>query len=182
MTSPLAIRGAQEADLDSIMQLEAHGFMPAIRENIDVMQTRLRHFPAGFLVLENTDKQAIGYLCSELWDATTASAPAAFTLGHDIRQTHHHAGRCLYISSMTIHPSLRGSGIGNAFFSQCLARLRQELPHIDRSMLLLSAEWSGAHRIYRACGYQESARLPGFFSMVATHDADAIVMQYSFES
>ncbi len=175
----LPIRSAREDDIDAIMTLEAHGFHATIRESRDVMMKRLRHFPEGFLVLENIACEAIGYLCSEIW---TGMAPdhRHFALGHDIAQTHHPDGHCLYISSMTVHPQQRGGGLGRRFFQQSVALIRNRLPHLQDSILLLSAEWIGAHRIYQACGYAEVARLPGFFTAIAQQNAEAIVMKLTF--
>lgn len=180
----LAIRTARPDDLDVIMQLEANGFPPAIRESRDVMQQRLQHFAEGFLILEHADG-AIGYLCSELWvqDETADSAhcnAAHFALGHDIRQTHRCDGTYLYISSMTIAPAHRGDGLGRRFFHQSVTLLPARLPQLRGSILLLSAEWLAAHRIYRDGGYMEIARLPDFFADIAAQDADAIVMRLSF--
>lgn len=176
----LPIRSARRDDIDTIMALEAQGFHAAIRESRDVMLKRLHHFPEGFLVLENADGKPIGYLCSEIWAADNTIDNTHFALGHDIAQTHRPDGKCLYVSSMTIHPEQRGGGLGRQFFQQSVALLRNRLPHLHDSILLLSAEWSGAHRIYQACGYAEIARLRGFFSAIAQQDADAIVMKLSF--
>lgn len=173
----LPIRPARFDDIDAIMTLEAQGFHPAIRESRQVMLQRLQHFPEGFLVLHGDDDKAIGYLCSEIWDAGNAVDDARFSLGHDIRQTHRSDGTQLYISSMTLHPDQRGAGQGKQFFRQSLAFLRHRLPQLTHSILLLSAEWQGAHRIYRHCGYEDLRRLRGFFAAIATHDPDAIVMQ-----
>lgn len=180
----LAIRTARVDDLDAIMQLEAGGFPPAINESREVMQRRMEHFADGFLVLDHADG-VIGYLCSELWAHDHAGgAPhcdvAHFALGHDIRQTHRRDGTHLYISSMTIAPTHRGGGLGRRFFQQSVALLRARLPQLRSSVLLLSAEWQAAHRIYRDCGYAEVARLPDFFIDIAAQDADAIVMRLSF--
>lgn len=187
--SALPLRVAREDDIDRIMELEAGGFAPAIRESREVMLTRLRHFPQGFLVLEHDlehgGAQVIGYLCSERWTRGAADGgqfdPAHFTLGHDIRDTHHANGDCLYISSMTIAPAHRGNGMGRRFFTQALALLRQRLPGLRASVLLLSAEWQGAQRIYQSCGYTEIARLDGFFADIAQEDAGAIVMQLALD-
>lgn len=180
----LAIRTARPDDLDAIMQLEANGFPSAIRESRDVMQQRLQHFAEGFLILEHAGG-AIGYLCSELWaqdhaDSANHSTATHFALGHDIRQTHRRDGTHLYISSMTVAPAYRGDGLGRRFFQQSVALLRTRLPQLHGSILLLSAEWLAAHRIYRDCGYTEIARLPDFFADIAAQDADAIVMRLSF--
>lgn len=173
----LPIRPARLDDLDAIMALEAHGFHPAIRESRQVMLQRLQHFPEGFLVLQGDDDAAIGYLCSEIWIAGNTLDDAHFSLGHDIRQTHRSDGTQLYISSMTLHPDQRGGGRGKEFFRQSLAFLRNRLPQLTQSILLVSAEWQGAHRIYRHCGYEDVRRLRGFFTAIATEDPDAIVMQ-----
>lgn len=176
----LAIRPATNKDIDAIMQLEAHGFPAPIRESRDVMQTRLDHFPQGFLVLDGHTGTLAGYFCSELWDASIGYDTSAFTVGHDIRDVHQPDGSRLYISSMTIHPDWRGNGLGRQFFVQCLARVRQQLPQIRQSTLMLSAEWSGAHRIYQRVGYTEVMRLSQFFSQIAEQDSDAIVMHKDF--
>lgn len=178
--SMLSVRSARIDDLDAIMALEENGFPRAICESRDVMRRRLQHFTDGFLVLEDSAGKPIGYLCSELWTRDDPDPVTHFSLGHDILHTHRHDGTHLYISSMTIDPSCRGNGLGNRFFVQSIALLRARLPRLRSSLLLLSAEWISAHRIYMACGYSEIARLPDFFASVATRDADAIVMQLSF--
>jgi ribosomal-protein-alanine N-acetyltransferase len=174
-----SIRSARRDDIDAIMALEAHGFHATIRESRDVMLKRLQHFPEGFLVLENVAGEPIGYLCSEIWSDITPGHDH-FALGHDIAHTHHPDGQCLYVSSMTIHPEQRGGGLGGRFFQQSVALIRNRLPHLQDSILLLSAEWFGAHRIYQACGYTEVARLHGFFAAIAQQNADAIVMKLTF--
>lgn len=176
----LPLRLATEDDLDRIMELEHAGFASAICENRDVMQQRLQCFPDGFLALETPGGKVIGYLCSELWTQDGASAAAHFALGHDIRHAHNPHGVHLYISSMTIDPAHRGGGLGRHFFRQSLAWLRAHQPQLHSSILLLSAEWHVAHRIYLDYGYRERQRLPRFFDAIAMHDGDAIVMQMPF--
>lgn len=180
----LAIRPATDKDIDRIMVLEARGFPALIRESRAIMQTRLDHFPQGFLVATDHEDQAIGYFCSELWGSDcgieSTMDTSAFTIGHDIRDVHQADGNRLYISSMTIHPDYRGNGAGRQFFVQCLDRTRQQLPQIRQSTLMLSAEWSGAHRIYQQYGYTEIMRLSNFFSNIAQDNADAIVMHKDF--
>jgi ribosomal-protein-alanine N-acetyltransferase len=176
----LSIRSACADDLDAIMLLEQHGFHAAICESRQVMQQRLQHFADGFLILQDDAGHAIGYLCSEVWAGEDAHDAASFTLGHDIVESHRTDGDHLYISSMTIHPDHRGGGIGKRFFEQSIALMRTRLPHLRVSVLMLSAEWRGAQRIYQSCGYLEVMRLSGFFSRIARDDADAIVMKLSF--
>ena len=81
---------------------------------------------------------------------------------------------------MTVAPDCRGTGLGRKFFQQSVAMLRTRMPHLHGSILLLSAEWSGAHRIYQDSGYAEVARIQNFFSSIASRDADAIIMQSRF--
>lgn len=175
----LPIRSARGDDIDAIMALETHGFHAAIRESRDVMLKRLQHFPDGFLILENAAAEPIGYLCSEVWPADNSPDHTHFALGQDIAHTHQPDGKRLYISSMTIHPEQRGGGLGGRFFRQSIALLNDRLPHLHDSILLLSAEWIGAHRIYQSCGYEEVTRLRGFFASAAQQDTDAIVMKRS---
>lgn len=176
----LNVRSAQPDDIDRIMTLEEGGFHKDIQESKSVMLERMRHFPEGFLVLANDADDAIGYLCSELWKSSEMPDVSAFALGHDIRDTHRADGKSLYISSMTVSPAYRGSGLGKRFFQQSIAMLQARLPHLTGSILLLSAEWSGARKIYQDSGYAEVTRLKDFFAAIAAHDADAIVMQTSF--
>lgn len=162
------------------MDLEDGGFHQRIQEDKSVMLERMYHFPAGFLVLANDSDMATGYLCSELWDNDGTLHEAAFALGHDIKDTHRADGSQLYISSMTVAREYRGSGLGKKFFQQSVHMLRTQLTHVRGSILLLSAEWTGAHKIYQDSGYTEIARLKDFFASIATHDADAIIMQTQF--
>ncbi|MNR83545.1 Acetyltransferase (GNAT) family protein [compost metagenome] len=164
------------------MALEDGGFDRRIQEDSDVMLERMRHFPDGFLVLANDSDQAIAYLCSELWPADSALQESAFALGHDIKDTHRADGQQLYISSMTVASAYRGSGLGKKFFQQSLHMLRAQLTQLHGSILLLSSEWTGAHKIYQDSGYREIARLKNFFASIARHDADAIIMQTRFSN
>lgn len=176
----LNIRAARPDDINRIMELEDGGFHQRIQEDQSVMLKRMQHFPAGFLVLANDSDVASGYLCSELWDSDGSLQESAFALGHDIKDTHRSNGSQLYISSMTVAREYRGSGLGKKFFQQSVHMLRTELTHLRGSILLLSAEWTGAHKIYQDSGYTEIARLKDFFAAIATHDADAIIMQTQF--
>ncbi len=176
----LNIRPARPDDIDRIMELEDDGFHQRIQENKSVMLERMRHFPAGFLVLANDDDLATAYLCSELWDEHSSLQPSFFTLGHDIKDTHRCTGTQLYISSMTIGREHRGNGLGKKFFQQSVHMLRTQLTHLSGSILLLSAEWTGAHKIYQDSGYIEIARLKDFFASIAVQDGDAIIMQTRF--
>jgi ribosomal-protein-alanine N-acetyltransferase len=176
----LNIRPARPDDIDRIMELEDGGFHQRIQENKSVMLERMQHFPTGFLVLANDCDIATGYLCSELWDNDGSLQEAAFALGHDIRDTHRADGKQLYISSMTVAREYRGSGLGKKFFQQSVHMLRTQLTQLHGSILLLSAEWTGAHKIYQDSGYTEIARIKNFFAAIATHDADAIIMQTQF--
>ncbi|WP_175626316.1 MULTISPECIES: GNAT family N-acetyltransferase [Oxalobacteraceae] len=176
----LNIRAARPDDINRIMELEDGGFHQRIQEDQSVMLKRMQHFPAGFLVLVNDRDLATGYLCSELWDSDGSLQESAFALGHDIKDTHRSNGSQLYISSMTVAREYRGSGLGKKFFQQSVHMLRTELTHLRGSILLLSAEWTGAHKIYQDSGYTEIARIKDFFAAIATHDADAIIMQTQF--
>jgi ribosomal-protein-alanine N-acetyltransferase len=178
----LNIRPARPDDIDRIMALEDGGFHPRIQEDKSVMLERMRHFPAGFLVLANDNDQATAYLCSELWNDGGGMEESAFALGHDIKATHREDGNQLYISSMTIDREHRGNGLGKKFFQQSIHMLRTQLTQLHGSILLLSAEWLGAHKIYQDSGYTETARLKDFFAAIATHDADAIIMQTQFST
>ncbi|MNJ94343.1 Acetyltransferase (GNAT) family protein [compost metagenome] len=176
----LNVRCARPDDIERIMELEAGGFHQHIQEEQSVMLERMHHFPQGFLVLANDSDVALAYLCSELWEIGSSLPHTAFALGHDIKDTHRADGSQLYISSMTVAPECRGSGLGKKFFQQSVHMLRAQLTHVRGAILLLSAEWTGAHKIYQDSGYTEIARLKDFFASVATHDADAIIMQSRF--
>lgn len=172
----LTLRRASAADLDAIMRLEEAGFPPGIRERRAVFAERLRIFPAGFLLLCRADGEAVGYFCSERWPRREAIDPARLAMDHDIATTHRDDGEELYVSSMTVAPTRRGSGLGAAFFAAALDEVCA-LSGIASVFLMVNSEWHAARRIYAQMGFVECGRLAGFFHPAGATPQEAILMR-----
>lgn len=175
--SPSTIRTATPADLPEIMRLEYAGFVAGTHEDESVFAARIRAFPDGFLVAYDDPKRLLGYICSELWRFEPQLTREQFELGHSIDEVHAPAHEELYISSMTVDPATRGSGLGLLLFRECIARCRAAYPHLRSALLLVSADWVHAKRIYDREGFVEVMRLPGFFRPSGGRRADGIVMR-----
>jgi [ribosomal protein S18]-alanine N-acetyltransferase len=172
------IRQATYNDIDAIMQIEDDSFDPAIRESRETFQERLEVFPEGFVLLENGNRRAVGYLSSELWNLAGNPIPSDFALGHSARERHAQKGKTLYISSYGILAPLRGRGLGKLFFRNFLEYARDLFP-CEKILLLVSETWTGARTIYTACGFDYILTVPGFFRFSDGDAADGLVMQRS---
>lgn len=160
-------------DLDDVMTLENAGFAAGIVETAEVFGRRIEAFPRGFLL---AGRPAWGYLCAEVWSGFDLADPRRFDLGHDIGTWLAPDGDTLYIASMTVHPSTRGTGRGQALFEAGLERLRGEFPRVRQAVLIVNEHWSAARRIYARAGFAEAGRLPGFFQPVGGPSGDALVL------
>ena len=58
--STVSIRSATPADIDAVMKIENESFVPGTREERGVYLKRMRAFPDGFLVAQNTETGEIG--------------------------------------------------------------------------------------------------------------------------
>jgi ribosomal-protein-alanine N-acetyltransferase len=157
----IAIRNAEPGDIEQIMHIEHESFREHIRESRSVFLERIAFFREGFLVLE-IDDHVCGYISSEIWDYAENITATSFTLNHRISETHTTTGSELYISSIGILEEYRGKGYGNLLFTE-LSRHMIEKYAISSMILLVSANWDAARKIYEKNGFEEMYRIPGFF-------------------
>jgi len=172
----MKLRLATPADMPGIMQLEETGFLPGIREEEAVFRDRLTTFPAGFLVGEDADGGLLAYLSSELWPGGDSLDDYDFSIGHSARERHRDDGQVLYISSMTISPQARGSGLGRQLFEEGVAAIDRACPTVREHLLIVNETWIHAKRIYDSAGFREVRRMPGFFDPLGLPAQAAIVM------
>lgn len=159
------LRPARESDLPAVMELERFGFDSGIQEDESVFASRLRLFPAGFLLLiDGADQSVAGYYCAERWPAVPVPTEEAYALGGDPSARCAADGRVLYTASMTVGPAHRGRGTGAFLFREARARVLASHPSLAAELLIVRASWSAARRVYAAEGFSETAALPGFFS------------------
>ena len=170
------LRLATPADMPGIMQLEMTGFLPGIREEEAVFRDRLATFPSGFLVSDGADGGLLAYLSSELWTAGVSLDDYDFSIGHSARERHSDEGSVLYISSMTISPQARGSGLGRQVFEEGVALIDSACPNVREHVLIVNETWLAAKRIYDSAGFREVRRMPGFFQPHDLPAQAAIVM------
>ena len=184
MTSPtssehqsLELVEATAADLDRIMELERQGFATGHLEPRAVYAQRIAAFPQGSLMAWR-GPDCVGCVFSEIWRAIPQPDAAHFALGHDIRERHDPvAGTELYISSMTLSPTVRGQGLGAALLLGCLEHVAKAFPQLQSALLLVNTAWTPARRIYTGVGFVEIACLAGFFEADNGARQDGIVMR-----
>lgn len=178
MSTTLHLVEATATDLDRVMALEREGFATAHHEQRAVYAQRIAAFPQGSLMAWR-GPDCVGCVFSEIWQAVPQPNAAHFTLGHDIRERHDPVvGTELYISSMTLSPTVRGHGLGAPMLLGCLGHVGQAFPQLQSALLLVNAAWTPARRIYTGVGFAEIAYLAGFFE--ADNDGarqDGIVMR-----
>lgn len=164
-------------DLDRIMELERQGFAAGHQELRSAYAQRIATFPLGSLMAWR-GADCVGCVFSEIWRATPQPDAAHFTLGHDIRERHDPVlGTELYISSMTLAPSVRGQGLGTPLLTNCLEHVARAFPELTSVLLLVNANWTAARRIYAGAGFVEIARFDRFFSTQGAEPEDGIVMR-----
>ena len=179
MSSALFLVEATSDDLDCIMELERQGFAAGHQELRSAYAQRIATFPQGSLMAW-LGPDCVGCVFSEIWRTTSQPDAAHFTLGHDIRERHDPVlGTELYISSMTLAPTVRGQGLGAPLLLGCMAHVRSAIPHLTSALLLVNASWTPARRIYSGIGFLEVARLNGFFTLNNKKMDDGIVMRRS---
>lgn len=166
---------AVPSDMGSIMELEGEGFSEGIRESEEVLRGRLELFPEGFVLLRARGR-TLGYLACERWDSIPPATGEGFALGEDPGARHRRLGPVLYLSSMTVHPSLRGGGFGSILFNEGRALIHRLVPGLETELLIVNESWAGARRIYRTAGFEERGSIPAFFEPSAGIGGAAIVM------
>ncbi len=164
-------------DLDRIMELERQGFAAGHRELRSAYAQRIATFPQGSLMAWR-GSDCLGCVFAEIWRAMPQTNAAHFALGHDIRERHDPVlGTELYISSMTLAPSVRGQGLGAPLLEGCMAHVAQAFPGVTSMLLLVNANWAAARRIYAGAGFVEIAHLDRFFSTQGAEPETGIVMR-----
>lgn len=198
------LRDATPDDIDDIMKIEYFSFLKGIREDEEVFRKRVEVFPKGFIMLADNTGTPKGYFASEIWDLPAFTQPAfksssatdsasesscapvsestgvdasLFTLNHDISDHHTDEGNTLYISSFALLPECRGSGMGDRFFNEAVARIRSALPGITQSVLIVNESWVRARAIYKKRGYEECGIIPLFFRPEGDAPQSAIIMR-----
>ena len=177
MNKTLGLRLATANDLSAVMAIEHTAFPYGVHESLEVYAERLQVFPQGFQVLLQ-DQAVAGFICTERWaDKQSLTAPD-FTVGHSISQQHQPYGPELYISSMGIHPSYHGLGLGKKLFAGFLHYAQANFPELKSILLIVSEKWTPARKIYIQNGFTEIQRFPGFFSNETSGQTEAgIVMR-----
>jgi ribosomal protein S18 acetylase RimI-like enzyme len=179
LSADLRLIQATPADLDRIMDLEHQGFAAGHREERAAYAQRISAFPQGSLMAWRGE-DCVGCVFSEIWRAAPVPDVAHFRLGHDIRERHDAVnGTELYISSMTLAPSVRGQGLGTPLLLGCLAHVAQAFPQMETAVLLVNADWAPARRIYAGVSFVEVACFTGFFDAGDGARQDGIVMRRS---
>jgi ribosomal-protein-alanine N-acetyltransferase len=176
---------AQAFDIPGIMAIEHASFIPQIQEKQSVFEERLRIFPQGFLVLNDSSYETVhrigtsltaGYFSSELWNNVPQS-DQAFSLGHSASNAHCENGVVLYASSFALLPEYRGLSLGTPFFRSSLEAICSSLPQIQKIVLLVNDEWINAFHIYESLGFKTLRRINKFFpSLHNSEGADGILM------
>lgn len=168
---------ATPSDLNRIMALERQGFATHHQEERAAYAQRIATFPQGSLMAwRGTD--CVGCVFSEIWRATPQIDASHFNLGHDIRERHDPVqGTELYISSMTLAPAVRGQGLGSPLLLSCMEQVARAFPQLEAALLLVNAAWTPARRIYTGLGFEEIARLTGFFGADNETRQDGLVMR-----
>ena len=176
---------AQTFDIPGIMAIERASFIPQIQENQSVFEERLQTFPQGFFVLNDSCFETVhrigtsltaGYFSSELWNSVPQS-DQAFTLGHSASSSHCENGVVLYASSFALLPEYRGLSLGTPFFRSSLEAICSSQPHIQKIVLLVDEEWTGAFHIYESLGFTTLRKINKFFpSLHHSEGADGILM------
>lgn len=197
------LRDATPDDIDDIMRIEYFSFQEGIREDEAVFRKRVEVFPKGFIMLADETGASKGYFASEIWQlpaftqpafksssatdsaSESSCAPASgsysvdaslFTLNHDISDHHTESGNTLYISSFALLPECRGSGMGDRFFNDAVARIRLAFPGLTQSVLIVNESWVRARAIYKKRGYEECGIIPLFFKPEGDAPQSAIIM------
>ena len=164
------------------MRLERQGFAAGHQELRSAYAQRVATFSAGSLIAWLGD-DCVGCVFTEIWRFQPQPDATHFALGHDIRERHDPVhGTELYISSMTLSPTVRGQGLGVQLLQGCLEHVHRAFPTLESALLLVNASWVPARRIYEGLGYAELARLSGFFGTSDGTHQDGIVMRRPFQA
>lgn len=171
----MTIRTAKISDIDAIMKIEREAFDVCIQEKESVFLERIELFNDGFFVLEE-DGFVCGYFSSELWNFLEERTEADFSLGHDIGKCHSNSGDELYISSFALLQEMRGKGAGKYLFHEAIKRILAKYS-LKSIILLVSASWQNAEKMYSESGFNYATRLSDFFQFSDGGKADGKVLR-----
>lgn len=176
-TANLRLVEATPADLDRVMELERQGFAAGHQEQRAAYAQRIATFPQGSLMAWQ-GTECVGCIFTEIWRSQPQPDAAHFTLGHDIRERHDPVhGTELYISSMTLTPTVRGQWLGAPLLMGCLEHVARGFAQVTSALLLVNASWTPARRIYAGLGFAEIAVLQDFFDAGDGTSQHGIVMR-----
>ena len=170
-------RQVQASDINAIMEIESDAFAAGVREDKALYLKRIRAFPEGFLVAEDTASGRIaGYICSELWNDGHPVSAQTLALGHDPEEAHDYGGTLFYITSFGTLKAYRGKGIGAALLDALEATVAEKFPNATRSALIVSEKWTAARHLYAKRGFKEKGRIIDFFTPDGLPAEDAVLM------
>jgi len=175
--SGVNVREARKKDIEAIMKIEHDSFPIGIRETKETFLERLKVFGEGFLVLTDEENSPLGYITSELWKYNEIIDERAFTLGHSIKDAHDPEGEEIYLSSLGVSKDKRGSGLGSMLFETLLGKMKEAYPKIISAVLVVSENWTGAHRIYKKNGFSEVYTIEAFMTPQYEKWSNGIVMR-----
>lgn len=103
------------ADLTELMELDQRIFgAGGYSESEETMADRIRLFPEGCLVVGDTqENRLVGFLTAERWQTEKP-----YQLDQSPRESHDPDGEILCITSLGIHPSCQGQGLGERILSE----------------------------------------------------------------
>jgi len=172
----IVFREAILSDIDNIMYLEEKCFNIYTQESKDVYENRIKHFPEGFIILEN-DNVFCGAVSSEIWNYKENVFIKDFNLGHSIKEQLDLNGNELYISSIGILPQYRSKGYGQLLFNELISHIKLLFPKVTKGILLINETWIHAMKIYQNFGFQYVCEFPNFFIADDKSKQKAIVMR-----
>lgn len=174
----MKIRQALSSDIDSIMQVEAAGFIPQIQEERSVFLKRIALCAQLFLVFEDEGSGRVGgYLCAEELSKLPTGA-SELALGHlPSESSSSSQKKIIYISSFSILPEFRGKGTGRDLWNKSLLYFKQRFGDAT-FVLLVNSVWAGAKHIYEDSGFVQTAVFRDFFpTLDSAAKTDGILMQ-----
>jgi ribosomal-protein-alanine N-acetyltransferase len=174
---PFALRRAVPADLAEIMRLERAGFADPIQETEATFAERLAAAPEGCWVLAGEAGLLYGYLCAEFWPFNQGFEAERFARNHAAAGTHDRDGEEIYVSSMVVDPTLRGTGWGRRLFRDALSEMFARHARLRSAILIVHPAWVAARRIYLAEGFDEIGEIDGYFAAAGGARMSAIVMR-----
>lgn len=98
-------------------------------------------------------------------------------MGHSIKDQHDPTGEEIYISSLGVLKERRGSVFGAMLFEALLKKVKKEYPRIFSAVLIVSENWTAAHRIYKRNGFDEVHIIRDFLTPQYEKWSNGIIMR-----